>query len=127
MPSSATVVSASRGTLAGSTISLSGLDLADGASTQVQVVVDAACIPGSGFTLRTTTNHGSDADGVPETRYVGRLPDCRAYDADDRDPDGSDRLITSSDPCIAKRRRQPEGEVLVALRLPARAEDPRMR
>ena len=79
------------------------------------------------FTLLTTIMYDSNADGTKEKWWVGRLPNCLPYDADDRDPDGWEPKWTKSFPCVAKRRRQKDGGLIVVVNIPARAEDPRMR
>lgn len=78
------------------------------------------------FTLLTTTMYDSNADGVKEKWYVGRLPNCRPYDGDS-DNDGWEPKWTKAFPCVAKRLRQKDGGLIVVVNLPARAEDPRMR
>jgi hypothetical protein len=79
------------------------------------------------FTLLTFIKYDSDANGTAETWWVGRLPNCLNYDADDRDPDGWEPKWTRLFPCVTKRRKQSDGGMLIGVRMPARAEDPRMR
>jgi len=79
------------------------------------------------FTLLTTIMYDSNADGTKEKWWVGRLPNCLPYDGDDKDPDGWEPKWTKAYPCVAKRRRQSDGGLLVTVNIPARAEDPRMR
>jgi len=50
------------------------------------------------FTIRTTIQYDSDANGVAETWYVGRLPTCQTYDADEPDNEGWDRLLPRTTP-----------------------------